>query len=343
MRQRLDGVAAGIDVGELEQARAGVDDVIGRRRTRKRVGAVLGAAAAVAVAATTVVLTFGGDEPDTLVTTDDTMPPDTVTDESVDSPEPTLALPVASAQPVELIDVTARPGAVAGANGAPEYGEWMVPWEDGFLVGSTSFPPQPLPDELPEDVLALFPQEVIDFFDGELPDTIAEATAQLSEAGLLEVVSEIIGDEPRRVRRHLRGTRPMPPTLDVRFTVDGATWEPREMVSPTGATYLSNVTAVGGRLVAVFSNQDPLTGRNVDGTVTVATTTDLTNWTTQQVVLPSPGELPEGINWSVYAQGLAANDDRLGAVGAGLDRCRPLLAAPGRSAGRDRRRQTGSA
>jgi|GEM_PF-2560868 len=191
IRWRLDGVASGIDIGELEQARPKVDGVVGRRRARKRIGATLRAAAVIALVATTAVLTIGGDEPDTLVTSDDTMAPDTVPDDSVDDPEPTLDLSVATAQPVELIDGAARPGSVAGANGAPEYGEWIVPWDDGFLAGSISFLPQPLPDELPEDVIALFPQEVIDLFDGDLPDTIAEAIEQISEAGLLDVVSEI--------------------------------------------------------------------------------------------------------------------------------------------------------
>ena len=312
IRWRLDGVASGIDIGELEQARTKVDGVVGRRRARKRIGATLGAAAVIALVATTAVLTIGGDEPDTLVTSDDTMAPDTVPDDSVDAPEPTLDLPVATAQPVELIDGAARPGSVAGANGAPEYGEWIVPWDDGFLVGSMSFPPQPLPDELPEDVIALFPQEVIDLFDGDLPDTIAEATEQLSEAGLLDVVSEVLRNNPA-ANDAIYGAEAEAeaPTLDVRFTVDGVSWEPREMVPPPGATYLSSVTVVtgaGDRLAAVFQVQDPLTGRPVDGTIVVATTTDLTTWTTQDIVVPSPGELPEGINWAVSAQGLVAND-----------------------------------
>jgi hypothetical protein len=313
IRQRLDGVAAGIDVGDLEQARSGVDDVVGRRRLRKRFGAVLGAAAVVAVAATTVVLTFGDDQPDTLVTTDDTLPPDTIATEIDDSdaPEPTLALPVATGQPVELIDAIARPGAAAGADGAPEYGEWIVPWEDGFLVGSMAFQSQPLPEELPDEVVALFPQEVVDLFAGELPDTIDEAMALLSDAGLLDTVTEIVGANPAAsdaIYGVPTDAEAVAPTLDVRFTVDGSTWEPREMVLPPGATYLSSVTAVDGRLATVFGNDNPTTGRTVDGTITIASTTDLTNWTTQQIVVPSRGELPEGINWNVFAQGLVAND-----------------------------------
>ncbi len=121
-----------------------------------------------------------------------------------------------------------------------EYGEWIVPWEDGFLVGSMAYQPQPLPDELPEEVVALFPQEVIDLFGGDLPATISEATEQLSEAGLLEVVSEIIQNNPA-ASEAIYGVETGPPTLDVRYTVDGITWEPREVVAPPGATYFSGV------------------------------------------------------------------------------------------------------
>ena len=306
--ERLSGIASAIDVGTLEHERSKVDDLVGRRRTRKRVAAVLGAAAAIGLVATTVVLTMGGDEPDTLATTDDTMAPNTILDDSVDAPEPTLDLPVAAAQPVQLIDVTAGSGSVAGVNGAPEYGEWIVPWDDGFLVGSMGYQPQPLPDELPEEVVALFPQEVIDLFGGDLPATISEATEQLSEAGLLEVVSDIIQNNPA-ASEAIYGVETGPPTLDVRYTVDGVTWEPREVVAPAGATYFSGVTAVDDRLAVVYSDIDPLTGTTSDGSVTVATTSDLSTWTEQDIVVPSPGELPEGINWSVYAQELVANDN----------------------------------
>jgi len=306
--RRLGGVAAGIDVGELDAARMTVDGVVGRRRTRKRLGAGLGAAAVIALVASAVVLTIGGAEPDTLVTTDDTIAPDIAPDDSVDVPEPTLALPIATAQPVELIDGVARPGSAAGANGAPEYGEWIVPWDDGFLVGSMQFPPQRLPDEIPEDVRALFPQEVIDFFDGDLPDTIAEATEQLREAGLLDVVTEVIQNNPA-ASDAIFGAPTAAPTLDVRFTVDGVDWEPREMVLPPGVTYLSSVTAVGDRLATVYSVDDPLTGLTIDGTIRVASTTDLATWTTQDIVVPPPGELPDGINWRVSPQGLVANQN----------------------------------
>ena len=306
MRRRLDEVASVVDVGDLEVARADVGHRVGRRRTRRRIGVTIGAVAVIA-AATTAVLTVGGDEPDTLVTTDDTQVTASLPDDDVESPEPTLA--VAPVTPsVEVIDGVAQVGASAGSNGAPEYGEWSVPWEDGFLVGSTFFPPQPLPDELPEEVRALFPQEVLDLFDGGLPATISEATTMLSDAGLLDVVSEIISNNPEAYDAIYGTPAEVTPTLDVRFTVDGTSWEPREMVLPPDATSFSGAAAVGDRLAVVYSVIDPLTGMPVGGRVVVATTTDLSTWTTQEIVLPSPGELPEGVNWSVFAQGLVANE-----------------------------------
>jgi hypothetical protein len=310
IRGRLGGVASGIEVGELEMARANVERVVGRRRTRRRLAGALASAAVVIGAATAVVVTVGDDEPIRLATTDDTLPaePDTAPDDSVDSPLPTLALPIVDGRAVEVIDGAATTVSVAGASGAPEYGEWIVPWEDGFLVGSMSFPPQPLPEALPEEIAALFPQEVRDLFGGDLPDTIAEATERLSEAGLLDEVSEIIQNNPE-ASEAVYGVPAGEPTLDVRFTVDGTTWEPREVVLPPGVTYVSTMTAVGDRLVAVYSVFDPLTGAPLDGTITVAATTDLTNWTVQEMVVPTPDGLPEGITASVFAQGLVANDN----------------------------------
>ena len=286
------------------------------RRTRRRIGAAVGAIVVVGVAIAAVLI-VGGDEPDTLVTTDDTqVPVTTVADDGaeddVESPEPTVvAAPPVAGQPVEVVEGAARVASPAGTNGAPEYGEWMVPWEDGFLVGSTSFAPQPLPDELPEEVVALFPQEVIDLFGGELPDTISEATAQLSDAGLLDVVAQIIADNPAASDAIYGAPIETPPTLDVRFTTDGETWEPREMVAPPGATYFSSATVVGDRLAVVYSTVDPVTGMPVDSRVVVATTSDLTTWATQDIVLPAPPDLPDlpdGVTWSVYPQGLVAND-----------------------------------
>jgi hypothetical protein len=125
------------------------------------------------------------------------------------------------------------------------------------------------------------------------------------------VVSQIIQDNPAAYDAIYGAPTEAPteaPTVDVRFTADGSEWEQREMTLPEGASYLSNVRSIGDRLAVVYQVQDPATGRPLDGTITVATTTDLTTWSRQEVVVPSPGELPEGVNWNVYGQQLVGND-----------------------------------
>jgi hypothetical protein len=165
-----------------------------------------------------------------------------------------------------------------------------------------------LPAELPPEIAALFPQEVIDLFAGDLPATIDEATTMLSEAGLLDEVSEIISANPDASAAIYGEPNTDPPTIDARFTTDGEAWETIEMTLPAGANYFDGLATAGDRLAVLFN--EPQTPENPGGSVvTVATTTDLVNWTTQEV-MPSalPVELPKGIRRSVSGQGLVAND-----------------------------------
>jgi hypothetical protein len=319
LRRSLDDVAATIDVGDLDLAT--VSARARRRRRRFQLAAGLGAAALVAGATVAVVAFTTNDEPDRLVTTDaeetDTSsPPTTAGDE-----EPlTTELSTAPAQTVRVIDRTGVVGQVAGVDGAPQHGEWTAAWKDGFLVGSLAFAPQPLPTELPEEVSALFPQEVRDLFGGELPPTIAEATEMLREAGLLETVTEIIQANPEAYEAIYSVRTDEPPTLDVRYTTDGLTWEPIEMTLPPDVGYISGATTVGERLVVWYGSQGPL-GDPGDGKVRVATTVDLVNWNVQEIVTTPPSvELPAGVTWSAQPNGLVANESGwMASVYAGID------------------------
>ena len=309
LRARLHGAADSIEPGDLS-----LDDVRAtarRRSLRTRVGSVVGVVGLVAVGVVGFVATTDSDEPRTLVSADPTVPESPESTVPVDEsavttlPEPTT--------PGVTVEVVRRPGMVGqsvGAGGAPEYGEWATPWRDGFIVGAQAFTPQPLPTELPEEVVALFPPEVIELFDGELPPTIDEATAMLSDAGLLDEVSDIIAANPEASEAiYSAPVEADAPTLDVRFTTDGVTWEPIEMTLPPGATYLPSVTTIGDRLVVAYGTTDPATGMNVDGIVRVATTTDLVNWEVQEVLTPPPPvTLPTGIDWSSDVAGFAANE-----------------------------------
>ncbi len=224
-------------------------------------------------------------------------------------PPPKPRLTEVTGAQVTVLDRSAVPGTVAGDGGSPEYAEWVVPWRDGFLAASTVFQPQPLPAELPEEVIALFPQEVIDLFGGELPPTITEATQMLSEAGLLDEVTDVLSNNPEASEAIYGVPVTDPPTVEARFTTDGIEWEPIDLTLPADAGYLTNVATVDDRLVVAFQPRSADGFTNESGSFTVASTTDLSNWTTQEVTVPGPAiELPVGISRIVNAQGLVVNE-----------------------------------
>ncbi len=305
IRSGLHDAAASIDVGNSDDARAVVHGIAHRRRMRTRVAAGLGVVALVFGGAVAFAVLGQSDEPDMLVSADPTEATDPV--ESPNEP-----VPVDSPAPVALrpasVEVIEQPGVIVDAEAAPAEVQFGAPWRDGFLVGSIVSPPQPLPVELPPEVAALFPQEVIDLFAADRPATIDEAITVLSEAGLLDEVSAIISANPEASAAIYGEPSSDPPTVDARFTIDGTAWEPIEMTLPPGATDLAGVTTAGDRLALVYNElqtpEDPSTD-----VVTVATTTDLVNWTTQQIAPPgAPVELPAGFQRSVGGQGLVAND-----------------------------------
>ncbi|MGA7756247.1 MAG: hypothetical protein WCA57_00240 [Ilumatobacteraceae bacterium] len=288
----------------------------GRSSTRTRVGLAIGAAAVLVVGAVVLVVLGGSDEPDTIATAEVTIAdtvdggsePTTLEVTSTEIPGAETPSADATGTQVTVLDRSAIPGVTAGEGGSPEFAEWVVPWGDGFLAGSTVLQSQPLPGELPEDVTALFPQEVIDLFDGELPPTIEEATRMLSEAGLLEEVSAVLRDNPEASDAIYGVPVTAPPDIEARFTTDGSEWEPIDLTLPADAGYLTNVATVDDRLVVAFQPRSADGFSNETGSFTVASTPDLATWTTQEVTVPGPDvELPTGISRIVNTQGLVAN------------------------------------
>jgi len=73
---------------------------------------------------------------------------------------------------------------------------WLVPWDDGFLAVGIRYPPRPLPDELPAEIAELFPPEVVELFPDGLPADQQLAMDILNEAGLLDVVMNILNEHP---------------------------------------------------------------------------------------------------------------------------------------------------
>ncbi len=94
-------------------------------------------------------------------------------------------------------------------------------------------------------------------------------------------------------------------TVRARFTVDGASWEPIEMTLPPGVDSPGRVTSTGDRVV-MAGTVYPADGTEV---IRVASTTDLVNWSLQDVESPRLPESTEfGGSFTVLGS-LAVNDD----------------------------------
>jgi hypothetical protein len=319
IRTALHDAAARIEVGDAVVARADVRAAARHRRNRFRLVSGLAAVAVVAGGAVTVMSLGGDDGDERLVGADATV---VEPDDETDAPSATGA-DGAAAPTVQVTAAATLPFSTSSeATGAPSYVEWTVPWKDGFLTGSTEFPPQPLPAELPEDVVALFPPEVVELFQEDRPATIDESIERLEAAGLLDEVQAVLADNPAASEAIYGAPATEAPTIQARFTTDGSTWEPVEMTLPPGATYLSGVTAVGDRLAVAYGLDefDEIPEPGTQNTVRVAVTSDLVAWDVTEIVVPVPDDLPAGVQMIASPGTFAATENGwLLTVGSGVN------------------------
>ena len=184
--------------------------------------------------------------------------------------------------------------------------QWLVPWDDGFLAIGVGYPPQPLPDQLPPEVAALFPPEVTALFPDGLPATLEEAMEVLRAAGLYGVVMKILNEHPEAM--DAVQSIPAPgPELIASWSTDGDSWILTEMAAPTGLRDVSQVVVSGDRLtVAGTMPPDDGDGSSI---VTVASTTDLENWITASFPVTKPEGAPEAAQISAYPIAVAADDE----------------------------------
>jgi hypothetical protein len=184
--------------------------------------------------------------------------------------------------------------------------EWLVPWEDGFLAVGAKPTPMPLPDELPPEVAGLFPPEVTELFPDGLPATQEEATEILREAGLLDVVMDILNENPEAM--DAVQSEPAPgPELVAMWSSDGDEWTPTEMATPADIGWPSQFAVAGDRLS--LAGAVPSGDEGGPWTVTVASTTDLENWDTAQLTVPVPEGLPDDAQMWVSPMNVAADHE----------------------------------
>jgi hypothetical protein len=107
---------------------------------------------------------------------------------------------------------------------------WLVPWDDGFLALGIEYPAQPLPEQLPPEVAELFPPEVVALFPDGLPPTQQEAMDILNEAGLFDMVMDVLDENPEAMDAVQSAPRPAP-ELMASWSTDGDLWIPTEIAA----------------------------------------------------------------------------------------------------------------
>ncbi len=183
---------------------------------------------------------------------------------------------------------------------------WLVPWDDGFLAVAVRYPPQPLPDQLPPEIAALFPPEVNALFPDGLPPTQQEAMDILREAGLFDVVMDILNQHPEAMDAVQSAPQPDPELL-ASWSTDGDSWIPVEMAPPGAVADISQLAVSGDRLtIAGTIPPDEDGGSSI---VTVASTTDLENWNTASFPLTQTEGLSEADQMWVTPIAVAADDE----------------------------------
>lgn len=318
----LNDAASTVDTGDAGDMLASVHATASRRRRRRN--AVLGAAAAgtLVVGGVVVAGQVGGDNDnreEQLVTADLIVEPET--SDPVDEPvtTPTTAAPVPGGAGAGAVPVSVSEGIPVDVDAAvvTNSSVRLVPWDGGFLAISVEYSAQPLPAELPQEVVDLFPQEVIDFFEEEgLPATIDEATTQLADAGLLDVVSDIVVNNPEASEAIYSQPLPVPDTT-FRFSPDGAEWSDLDVQFPADVFFDPwMINSTGDRLVIL---SDPAQGPGIgvidDADVDLPdfemwSTTDLVEWTSTTIARPQrTADTPSYVTHYSFAQPVLATDN----------------------------------
>ncbi|MGA9278579.1 hypothetical protein [Ilumatobacter sp.] len=338
-----------VDVGDPTAMLATVQTTATQRRRRRTAVSGLAAAGVLVVSGVVIAnLATGGSDDDRIVSAPGSDPvPTEPADSTPTETPPTVTDPATTDAPAvavadDLSDgdqessaVTAVPGQptpvrlvpsaatlvddpmLTGAAGLGQHE--LFRWKDGFLSIRTSFEPQPLPSALPDEVVAAFPPEVVDLFPDGLPPTIDEAIEILQEAGMLDVVTEILSNNSA-VYDAVYSAQPTAPVRTIRFSPDGVEWREIDAAFPEGVEFWNEATSTGDRFVfSSITTVEPAAPADdtiadvvppVPETIEIHSSTDLINWSVQTIPVPErPADVDPTLPYSVYSHGLAAIDD----------------------------------
>lgn len=280
-----------------------------RRRQATRIVGALAAVGAMVVAVSLVAgnlgggtdeLTVGSPQTDAATASDESSDStDRATDAATDSGDAAAdgaSAPAANTDGSPLAPTIVQPAPSGWSRDEvvlDRYGEHLVAWGDGIARISTEWsglPIAPMSDEM----IALFADEVREFFADGLPATFDEGYGMLLERPeLLDEVERVMAEHPE-VAEHIYGGRSTP-TLIIETTLDGRTWSPAgELGFPDdGDGWVQYAMSTGDRLVAVMQ----VWPDHYDAPVQtlVASSIDLSTWDTIERLEPPAGEpIPAG-------------------------------------------------
>lgn len=330
--------ADGVDPGDPAAMLGAVRSTVQHRRRRRQVITGVAAAGVLAVSGVAIANVVSTDGSDLIVSapadepaattvdtgtgsgsgSEDSIPDDAApAEESVDPPpvDPTQTDQAASGEPLRVTPSRSEAFVDGGLSIEQRNsgGAQLFEWNDGFLALYTEYTPQLLPTELPEAVVAQFPQEVQDLFVDGLPPTIDEAITMLQDAGLFDEVSDIVTSNPE-VQAAIYGEQSEPATT-VRTSDDGVEWSDVAASFPVPRSQWMTTSSTGDRFVIVTqtgagfgprSDVDP----EVAPTMDIWSSTDLATWESQTIDLPAaPADQPDFLTTYSSVQSVAVGDD----------------------------------
>ncbi len=309
----LEAKAASIDVEPIDLA--GVKQR-GRRRNRRNrmVGVAAVFALVVGVSVGVRALTSNGSATDVAVGVAANGP---VTDsvpvsDSVPPPEPTVVLPTSTLGPDQSYgESTSSSVAVPGINAA---NPTVVPWGDGFLSWNT-IRESPTLDILDPSVADKFPPEIIAAVRDAGATTLEESVDALRAAGLLELATQIVTDDPDLLELYGQATTQGTTRFVAQTSNDGIAWQEIDTsLWPAVSPNAHEVVSDGSHLLIAESVGEGSGGPNSNSAIRINLTADLETWSTIDMVPPNPFEGSPYVNSNVGFSNFAIGPNGWAAV-----------------------------
>ncbi len=191
--------------------------------------------------------------------------------------------PVNVSSLLPVLDLESTPGVPASFEVELAW-QFLVPWDDGFLLGRTV--------QIPPDGVQLGVIEARELLGGELLDALFSGWETTKETAAEVLRDQGFGDEgDLRLDAHRDLLEALfsfdwPYAIESYFSPDGLTWEPLDVVLPATLSRPALVASDGDRLAVLTvpaRNALPLAEP-----ITVWSTTDLADWTAHEVPVADP-------------------------------------------------------